>query len=224
MSLSPADTRDAAASRRDAAAEARDYRAMVRDRRAREVCADNDPGFAARFLAAVDRDSAAGDRAEAFADRKCARFERLLTATTQVSPTLTGPRDTVGNAAAARSSPTPVTATDSRATTPQFSDGQAGSAQNAPTRTGGGAHAGPEGEPSAELFSLMARRRVVRQAQGMVMAARHVSAEDAFRLLLEAVHPDGSTLLDIAAALVEGSRDDEHGRPAVPGRTATTRT
>ncbi len=222
MSLSPADTRDAAASRRDAAAEARDYRAMVRDRRAREVCPDNDPGFAARFLAAVDRDSAAGDRAEAFADRKCARFERLLTATTQVSPTLTGPRDTVGNAAAARSSPTP--ATDHRATTPQFSDGQAESAQIAPPRTGGGAHAGPEGEPSAELFSLMARRRLVRQAQGMVMAARQVSAEDAFRLLLEAVHPDGSTLLDIAAALVEGRRDDEHGRPAVPGRTATART
>jgi len=73
----PGRTRDVVASRRDRAAEDRDLEASLRDRQARGVSADRDPGFAARFLSARDRDDAAGDRAHAFEDRRAARGDRM---------------------------------------------------------------------------------------------------------------------------------------------------
>jgi hypothetical protein len=75
----PADLRDAVAARRDLDAEGRDLKASERDQQARRVRDDLDPGFAHRFLAACDRDEAAGDRALAFDDRLAARDDRVRT-------------------------------------------------------------------------------------------------------------------------------------------------
>lgn len=68
--------RDLRAAGRDVTAEVRDERASTRDRSARAVTGDDDLGFAARFLAACDRDDAAGDRAAALADRRAAQTDR----------------------------------------------------------------------------------------------------------------------------------------------------
>ena len=72
--------RDVLARDRDAAAQARDERATARDIRVRGVAGDEDPDVAARFLAACDRDAAAGDRADALADRRAAQQDRGRTA------------------------------------------------------------------------------------------------------------------------------------------------
>lgn len=194
--LTPADARDAAASRRDAIAEERDCRAMTRDRDARAVDADHDHGFAARYLAAVDRDSAAGDRAASLADRKQASCERLSSTSPQVPSTEPADETAVGQRGRAP-------ATGHGATTPYFSDEPDRPGGLTPTPPSSRLPAGGVGDPAARLATLLARRRLVRQAQGMVMEARHVTAEDASRLLLEALDTDGLRLLDVAGTLVE---------------------
>lgn len=76
----PARRRDVEASRRDARAEERDERATERDVRMRALTGDEDVDWAGRFLAACDRDAAAGDRADALADRRAAQGDRERTA------------------------------------------------------------------------------------------------------------------------------------------------
>lgn len=222
MPLTPAEARDAAASRRDAIAEERDCRAMARDRRARSLDADRDQGFAARYLSAVDRDSAAGDRAEALADRRHASDERRASTATQVPPTR--PRDATDGAAGGRGRR--ATATGHGATAPYFSD--------EPDRPGGLTPTPPSSrlphgvDPPARLAAMLARRHLVRVAQGMVMKARQVGAEEASRLLLEAMDLRGHRLLDVASALVEAEPGRPLSAPAevgppVGGRTAEPR-
>ena len=195
--LTPADARDAAASQRDASAEERDCRAVTRDRRARELDADGDPGFAARYLAAVDRDSAAGDRAEALADRKHGSYQRASATVTHV-PSTESPD---GSADAVVERRCQATAPGLGATTPYFSDEPDRPGGLTPTPPSGRMPSGA-GDPTGGLAAVLARRHLVRQAQGMVMAARQVSAEDASCMLLEALDPDGQSLLDVAGALV----------------------
>lgn len=71
-----AGSRDVRASGRDAAAQLRDERAAERDSRVRDITGDDDVDFSGRFLAACDRDDAAGDRADALADRRAAQRDR----------------------------------------------------------------------------------------------------------------------------------------------------
>lgn len=73
-----ASSRDVRAAARDAVAEGRDHRAADRDARVRALSGDDDRDFAARFLAACDRDDAAGDRAAAREDRRAAARDRGL--------------------------------------------------------------------------------------------------------------------------------------------------
>ena len=201
MPLTPADARDAAASQRDASAEERDCRAVTRDRRARALDADGDPGFAARYLAAVDRDSAAGDRAEALADRKHGSYQRASSTVTHV-PSTESPDESADAVVERRCQ---ATAPGLGATTPYFSDepDRPGGLTPTPTPTSpSGRMPSGTGDPTGGLAAVLARRHLVRQAQGMVMAARQVSAEDASRMLLEALDPDRQSLLDVAGALV----------------------
>jgi hypothetical protein len=69
-------SRDVSASSRDTAAQARDERATERDVRVRAVVQHGELDFSGRFLAACDRDSAAGDRADSLADRRAAQRDR----------------------------------------------------------------------------------------------------------------------------------------------------
>lgn len=69
-------SRDVQAARRDAAAQVRDERARDRDERLRGVADDGDADFPTRFLAACERDDAAGDRAAARSDRRSAAEDR----------------------------------------------------------------------------------------------------------------------------------------------------
>jgi hypothetical protein len=71
-------------------------------------------------------------------------------------------------------------------------------------------------EVEAELAGLktaMRTRAVIEQAKGMLMAQRHVDADEAFQVLVGLSQTTHRKLVEVAAALVENWKAPEHGAP-----------
>jgi GAF domain-containing protein len=63
------------------------------------------------------------------------------------------------------------------------------------------------GEQAHNMRLAMESRAVIEQAKGVLMAQRHVSAEEAFEMLREASQRSNRKLRDIATGIVDSTRD-----------------
>ncbi len=73
------------------------------------------------------------------------------------------------------------------------------------------------GEQARNMRLAMESRAVIEQAKGVLMAQRHVDAEQAFEILRDASQRYNRKLREIAAGIVESTRDGRSA-PAAPGR------
>ena len=73
------------------------------------------------------------------------------------------------------------------------------------------------GEQARNMRLAMDSRAVIEQAKGVLMAQRHVDAEQAFEILRDASQRYNRKLREIAAGIVESTRDGRSAA-AAPGR------